>query len=187
MPNRSRGFRSPRVSRRRLTSWQVGPGNSTGQSVAATSSVLLGDGALAIEDGLTVVRIRGELLLTLLTSSAVAGGFAGAFGIGKTTFEAFGTGGVTAVPTPLDDSDWDGWLYHRFFFLRSAGVIVQADVLKEASALGPVVSALRIEVDTKAMRKVPEGELIFGVLQVIEAGVATMQVDFDSRMLVKLP
>jgi len=45
----------------------------------------------------------------------------------------------------------------------------------------------RAVVDTKAMRKLDLGDVIFAVAQVTELGAATMRVFFDSRLLVMLP
>jgi len=47
--------------------------------------------------------------------------------------------------------------------------------------------ALRLEVDSKAMRKLPENMVIFCALQVLEVGVSTMAWHFNSRSLFKLP
>ena len=178
---RLRGNRLVRQFPRRQTSWALGPGGTASTTLATSTSTILGAVAFASSDGLTVVRIRGELMLQLLTSSAAAGGFSGAFGIGKATLDATGIG-VSALPNPIDDEDWDGWLYHRYYALRSAGVIVLAD----ADAANSVTSSLRLEVDSKAMRKLPENEALFASIQTVESGVSNMTADFNSRVLVKL-
>ena len=106
-----------------------------------------------------------------------------AFGIGIVTKPAFDIG-VTAVPGPIDEMDWDGWLYHRFI-----NVFASAAIAGGASAdhdiAESVSSAVRFEVDSKAMRKLDDEEILFGVLQFFESGVVTSQFSFNSRVLVK--
>ena len=46
----------------------------------------------------------------LSAATSALDGFNGAFGIGLVTRQALAVG-VSAVPTPLDEEDWDGWLY----------------------------------------------------------------------------
>jgi len=181
--SRSRGRSQGSV--RRKTSWQVGSGGNVATLISATGSTILGVGSFSTEDGLTATRIRGELLIGLESSSQVNGGFVGAFGIGLTDISAFAIG-VTAVQTPLADADWDQWLFHRFFACRSAGLIgnVAAD---DVDIVHSVVAAMRLEVDTKAMRKLPEDVGVYACIEVTESGAATMRVDFDSRMLIFLP
>ena len=48
-----------------------------------------------------------------------------------------------------------------------------------------MTGANKIEVDSKAMRKFNADESIYGAIEVIEVGTATMQFAFCSRMLVK--
>ena len=49
-----------------------------------------------------------------------------------------------------------------------------------------VTAGRRIEVDSKAMRKLEEGIVIFGAMDVTEVGASSMQVLFDTRLLLKL-
>ena len=120
-----------------------------------------------------------------LTSAAAAlDGFAGAFGIGVITAAAF-TAGVGSVPTPITEIGWDGWLYHQFIDLRAPGLIdgsaaVDVDIMLSTTA------AVRIPVDSKAMRKIGIDEVTFGVLEVIEVGTAALSWRFNSRILDKL-
>jgi len=182
--SRSVPVRSPR----RKTSWQIGPEtgtNGSAQSITATGSTGASVGAQSAVDGNTLVRTRGELLLTLLAAAAAGDGFIGAFGIGVVTAQAFGIG-ITALPTPIDEEDWDGWLYHRYFSVVSSSII--SDTVSSADDFANAVSAvLRVEIDSKAMRKVPENMTVAAVLQVTEVGTATMTWNFNSRMLIKLP
>ena len=97
-------------------------------------------------------------------------------GIGVTTVQAFTDIGITALPIPIDDMSWEGWLYHQFFSIHDGG-----DGMSDGSGSQWVM------VDSKAMRKVGSNEVIFAVLQQVEIGVAVGKVHFDSRALFKLP
>jgi len=153
-------------------------------SVTSSSSVILGSGVGPTVDGLTMVRIRGELLLYLTAASAINDRMVGAFGIGKVSASAFAIG-VTAVETPVADSVWDGWLYHRFFSLAGATAITGGAAI-DGSSINQVSACLRVEVDTKAMRKLDVEDRIYAALEVVEVGTVTMLAYFDSRALVKL-
>ena len=164
---------------RRKTSWEVGPGSSTPVVLTGSGSTILGSGIAPTIPGLTLVRTRGLLGLTLNTAAAAGDGYTGALGIGVVTASAFAIG-VTAVPTPLTDAGWDGWLYHEFFDVR-AGDRTAGDSNWEAAIA-------RYTVDSKAMRKIEDEEkTVFAVLEVVEQGTAQVEVSFDSRVLVKLP
>ena len=159
---------------RRPTDWTFGPGGTAKTSLSASSSVILGAGISPDADAFTVVRLRGRLELTMLTSSAPGAGFHGAFGIGVVAAPAF-IAGITALPTPITELDWDGWMYHQVI-----GVTGQA----AASPFGET-SAISMEVDSKAMRKMDIQMIIFAAIEVVEIGAATADVFFNSRMLVK--
>ena len=176
MPPR-RGFSRVVPARsKRATAWGIGPGSSVATAFSIDTSTILGSGvALVTEDRVTIVRIRGALQAFLTAATAAADGFHCALGIGIVSADAFAVG-VTAVPNPLDDMAWPGWMYHRFFDVHSGGTFNAAD--------GGV--QVRFEVDSKAMRKFGINETLFGVLQVVEDTTAVMQVYFDSRILVKL-
>ena len=183
--SRSRGSRLG-TPQRRQSSWQVGPGGTAEQLFTTSTALILGSVANATEDGLTVVRLRGELLLMLTTADAVGGGYTGAFGIGVASADATAVG-VTAVPNPINDEDWDGWLYHRYWSLAAGGVLAAAAAADATDQVNSTTAALRLEVDSKAMRKLPENMGIFASLQVTESGVSLMSAWFNSRILIKLP
>jgi len=90
--------------------------------------------------------------------------------------------GITAVPNPYADMDWDGWLYHRFCDIHAHDAM---EVGGDPAEFGQTV--VQFEVDSKAMRKVDIGESVFAAVHVIERGNATMDVWFDSRTLFYLP
>ena len=184
---RSRGFLRDRGSRRpnRLTSWDLGPGGTSSVSISSTSSTFLGSFVSPTQDGLTVIRTRGELLIFLTAASAQDNGITGAFGIGLATAAAL-TVGATAVPTPITEQDWDGWIYHRYFSLTAAAAIA-ASAAEAPELVHPVTAALRLEVDSKAMRKVVEEDGLYAIIEVVESGTAVALAHFNSRMLFKLP
>jgi len=134
-------------------------------------------------EGLTLVRTRGEVEIHLSTASAAGAGFRGAFGIGVASLAAV-TAGVASIPTPITEADNDNWLYHRFFSVIAADAIAVSGAASEALQGG--MQAVRFEVDSKAMRKVPVGTALYGIVEVVLSGTAAAQFAFNSRMLFKL-
>ena len=181
--NRSR---FPRRSVRRKSAWSQGPGSTAVQTqLTGTSAVLVGQGATITLDGITQVRLRGLLSMHLPSASAALDGYAGAFGIAIVTLAAFNVG-VTAVPTPITEVGWDGWLYHTFFDLRAPGLI-DGTASVDVDNMLPTTAALRIDVDAKAMRKGKVDEVTVGVIEATEVGTALLSWRFNSRLLDKLP
>ena len=180
-----RGSNRVNVAPRRRTGWSLGPGDVGAGSFTSSSSQVLGLGAAAQGDGLTVARIRGEFMAYLHAAAAINDGYVGAVGIGLTTQSAFAIG-ITAVPTPITDLDWDGWLWHSFFALKSGGVIAAA-VAGDQLQVNDTAAAVRLPVDTKAMRKITSEGLIYAAAEVTESGTASMRIHFNSRMLSMLP
>ena len=168
-----------RSTARRLTGWSEGPGDfTTLQSITVSSVGLVGQGAVAAQEGLTVVRIRGVIGLTLTAADAALSGFRGAFGICRISENAFGIG-VTAIPSPIIDRSWDGWMWHQHYYLMQA--VVFSAQIAGGSAL------VTIPIDTKAMRKVPVSDVIVLMGEHIESGTAVMNVMASTRLLSKLP
>ena len=179
----SNGFRSRRQIRvpRRLKSWDFGPGTNVAQAqFTAITGVILTDALSVIQDGATLLRLRGQLIYMLDTTSALTGGFTGAFGIGIAT-QAAVAAGAASVPLPVDEQDFDGWIFWRPFSMKSVTATI-------ADGSNAVSVSERVDVDTKAMRKLREGDSIYAALQITsEVGSAVMQVFFDSRILIALP
>ena len=147
--------------------------------LSVSSSALFTTGQQLLVDGLTLVRTRGELLVQLLTSDGAggAGGFRWAAGICIVTENAAGVG-VTAVPSPITDLGWDGWLWHQLGNVR----------VQETTLLGQQLAAtVRVPIDSKAMRKMRSLDFIIAAFQVVEVGVSTIEAHLETRMLVKLP
>ena len=125
----------------------------------------------------TIVRIRGYFRVILTAATAAGDGFLGAVGIGVVTAPAFAVG-LTAVPLPVAEMDWDGWMFHQFFDLRSniAGV-----------GDGQPGVSIGFDIDSKAMRKLGDEQVLMGAIEVVESGTAVMEVSADTRILLKLP
>ena len=147
--------------------------------VAAGSSVW-SLGSIALLDGLTIVRIRGELSLYLSVVTTVFDGFQRwAAGICIVSENA-ATVGVTAIPASLTDIGWDGWMWHH----SAAGMAG----FSTAETGQSVMEAVRIPIDTKAMRKLRETDVVVGVIEMgTEIGTATVRYAAQTRMLSKLP
>ena len=186
---RGSGFRTTRArSSRRKVSWTLGPQtgvDGASQGISASSSVIATGGAAVIEEGITLVRTRGDLNLFLTSATTAGDGFHGAFGIAVVTDQAF-TAGILSVPTPITEESWNGWLYHRYFSLFAGGTIAAATAAQQADQVNGTSAALHIEVDSKAMRKLNVDQTLYAVIEVVELGAAGMDWAFNSRMLMKL-
>jgi len=184
----SRSLRYPRTSVRRRSSWEFGPETSGGgglQTLTASIAQLAGTAVQATEDGQTLIRTRGELLLYLSSAASDTEGYHGAFGIAKATSAAV-LAGAASVPTPITEEAWDGWLYHRYIHLMTAGPIAAATAAQEALQNSNVTAALRVEIDSKAMRKSDVNEAFYACIEMVEIGTAVLRWHFNSRMLFKL-
>jgi len=131
------------------------------------------------------VRIRGELQLLLSSATAALNGYTGAFGIGIVTGPAFAAG-VGSVPTPITDIEWNGWMYWKAIPLVSAGVIDGSAAADTDAITGHTVQ-MRVEIDSKAMRKINFEETVFAALEVTERGTAVLNWSFITRILTKIP
>jgi len=168
MPDRFRS-RGPR----RLTDWVQGPGGTGITSLSASGSAILGSGT-GPSKAVTIVRTRGILDAFLTQGTASGDGFFGAVGIGIVATPAF-TAGITALPTPITELTWDGWLYHSFISCH----------LGENVGGNNSAEHQRIEVDSKAMRKLEPGQTVFAAVEVVEIGTGVLSVFFNCRQLFK--
>ena len=177
----SNRFRTPmrgsRQGKSRRTEWFEGVGGVTPVAFTASSVSLLGSGIITNVGEETLIRTRGLLDIFLKTAGSAGDGFFGAIGIGLVSSAAF-TGGIASVPTPITELAWDGWLWHTFFS-------VHGDQVSGEAARGS--GHYRKEIDSKAMRIV-EGEMtLYAAAEVVEVGVATMDIFLNTRFLSKLP
>ena len=176
-----RGARSRLQSVRRKPSWNQGPAQDAASARTAAGATLWNQSAVALESGLTLVRLHGELSMWLEAVTTIGDGFlTWAFGVCIVSQNAAGVG-ITAIPHPLTDANWDGWWYHS---LHSA--IIGLSVT-ESDNTGPV-GQVRIPFQTKSMRKIKATDEVVGVLEMgTEVGAATATFTAETRMLVLLP
>jgi len=172
-------------SLRRRTGWEVGPGGTATLAIAAPQQSVLGSGVQSVEDGLTVARIRGMALLYLTSTDIAVGGFAGALGIGVTDAAAFAIGS-TALQMPLTEEDWDGWMWHSYFEIRTAAIMAGGAATDDDQILANA-GVQRFVIDSKAMRKFDEDSVVYAAIETTETGVSSMQVGLNTRMLLMLP
>ncbi len=171
---RLRGF--PQVRRaKRKTGWDVGPGGLGSTTFGATASIIVGSGISPTVDGLTLIRLRGTLTWLLTSAGAITDRLEMYFGIGVVQSPAFAVG-VTAVPTPLTEQSWDGWLFWKNW--SSSGI---------ANSAAGAPKIFTMDVDTKAMRKLTTESTVYAVGEAVETGGASGLLSFDSRVLFKLP
>ena len=176
MPYRSRGLSPRSQSPRRRSEWFAGVGGTAVTVITSSVSAILGNGVVTTFGEETLVRTRGLVDLFLTSSTSPGDGFFGALGIGLVSTPAFAAG-AGSIPTPIQEIDWDGWLWYSHFSVHE----------DSADGQGSGAAHQRIILDSKAMRKVQEQETLVAVIEAIEIGTAVMSVFFDSRMLSKLP
>jgi len=179
MPHGSRfRYQSGRTVSRRKTSWSRGPQGSV-TNVTTSSVILFGGGSQALVDNITLVRTRGSLLLTMVGSDAIGEGFSWFFGMCNVTENAFNAG-VGSVPAPLTDISWDGWAVYEM------GSMVQPTATAD-QLVGVPISERRV-IDSKAMRKVHNSDVLVAVLETVIKGTGvSMQAFLETRVLDKGP
>ena len=166
-----------RSGAKRATAWVTGPVGLTA-GLTGTGSSLFANGLQSTLDGNTIVRIRGMVTMqvSVVPNLATPNLFAYAVGMCVVSENAFGVG-ITAVPTPLTDIAWDGWMFHS---MGIGGIVPGAG---NPTADEPVA----FEVDSKAMRKFKNTDVLIAVLEVSELGTAgTITAEIESRTLIKL-
>jgi len=173
----SRGRSFPRSTKRMVT-WGVGPNATALPSSSSLAQHWTNGITLANDNKATIVRIRGELLCFLTSFGSAADGFEMAAGLGIVTAEAFAAG-AASTPGALTDADWDGWMWHSFWQVHG----VTATIGDAASSRAGV---FRIPIDSKAMRKFEDSEVLFGSLETSEEGVAIAETFANTRVLFKL-
>jgi len=171
----SRGFPN-RQSRRRRTEWFQGVGDTGVTTFTGSGVSILGSGIITTFGEETLARTRGLLDVQLTSSTSAGDGYFGAVGIGIGTSAAFAVG-AGSLPSPITELGWDGWLWHQF-------ISVHED---SADGQGGGAAHQRVEVDSKAMRKLNTDETFFAMAEVVEIGTAVMTIFFDTRFLATLP
>ena len=161
---------------RRSSIWSEGPRNTTIQSHSVAGKIIWNLGQTAV-GGVTIVRIRGAVSGWLEVVTTIGDGFSEvAFGIGIVSQDAFAIGG-TAMPGPISDPGWD-WMWIGYL-----GAVIGLNTTERNDG----IDAFRLEIDTKAMRKMQPNQTIFGILETeSEIGAATLSFGAMTRMLAKL-
>ena len=175
----TRGTRFARSSSRRQTDWSEGP-LQVASDITAPGVTVWAVGQAAVDAGLTLIRVRGIIQIVLTAAASPLDGFRGiASGLCIVSENAAGIG-ATAIPSPVTDVAWDGWLWHSFHHDLVAKL--SADVGFE---LG---SQVIVEVvDSKAMRKFTDTNVLVGVTETVsEVGTSTMRLSARTRILTKL-
>jgi len=156
---------------KRATEWFATVAADDSATLNANSAIILHsfDAAEKAKLPFTIMRIRGYLFVV---SDQVAANedFIGALGMAVVGDQATALG-VTALPDPVNEGDSDLWFVHRYF----AG--------NNTVAIGN--SVVQMDLDSKAMRKVEQGQDFFSILR---NASATTGFDFwlSFRMLIKI-
>ncbi len=140
-------------------------------------STLVTEAILESSPNPTLVRLRGSLLVTLISSAAVPSSTFVALGVKPTSGAAI-SGSAVEVPFTDIGSDWIWWKIVPLVLLTGGSV---------ASPNGDgLTSNVRIDVDSKAMRKVKLNEALVLVMQnVVSESTTTVGVDGGIRVLLK--
>ena len=121
----------------------------------------------------TVLRCRGSLLISA-TPDAAADADVAAFGICVVSNEAAAAGGAS-LPGPINNPESDLWLWHTFVPLKSLAASAASDV-----ALG---LTCRVELDSKAMRKMPSDTSLVMVGEILTGEMGAVVVSGGWRVL----
>ncbi len=170
----ARGFtRRPNVrGSRRATQWIGSADSNNKASLAAGDTVL--DQTFAFAEPATIIRVRGSLWVGSDQAAVTEEPF-GALGF-TIASDAAAAVGVGSVETPIVDEASDNW-YVWMPFLSSVNFV---------SAVGTEFNYMaRHDFDSKAMRKVDDGDTNCVVLENASAGDGLVYI-LKFRMLVKL-
>ncbi len=112
----------------------------------------------------TILRCRGYVQGYLDPTKQVGDTMALGFAIGIVSTDARGAG---VLPDPFEEPEYP-WLWHGTMFLR-------AEIAAGAEAWG--LSAQRLEVDTKAMRRIKPGQsLVYAIERASVAGAPVTEI-----------
>ena len=160
--------RGRRTGRKTDYSWQGASGVLTTIGTANQFLVLAIFGA-----PFTVMRTRGNVVLTMDTGAA---GDAMAVGLGIIILkDSVVTAGAASMPGPSNVLDAE-WVWHQWVPLLSQTGTQSDDVGGQVA---------RVEIDSKAMRKVKSNEqIVFVADAIIHAGTPTVDLVVGGRILV---
>ncbi len=142
-------------------------------SVSTNTTTL--SGGLSFSEAATILRIRGYVAAFFDETMQPNDRIILTFGLGIVSTDAFSDIGATAVPDPLADSGYP-WLWWNEIRLDSFVTV------SGTRAWGP--TAQRLEVDTKAMRKVKPAETVCMVIETTSAtGAPVTLIDIGAMRL----
>jgi len=164
-------------SQRRRTTWIGNEITSVDKiTVAAATSIVYQLFDLRLNPaivGSTILRTRG--LFRAMTDQVGAAEFPfGAIGMAVVDGEAFDAG-IVSLPTPYTESDDHSWFFHSYF-------ATDFDI----SAVGSSSNPFELEVDSKAMRKLQENDVIVWILQ-NQSATDALFFTWATRILIALP
>ena len=172
---RKSGFIVRDGARKRETIW-IG-GAAFNQSLVTQTTVVLvtslNAAALAFRP-FTIVRTRGVIRVRS-DQNAAAEDYGASYGRCVVSEQASAIG-VTAVPTPTTDNVSDLWYVYEFML----------GSLQVQTAVGLFEGGQERIIDSKAMRKVEDGEDVISVVEGAGTGFSGAQISGFTRMLVKL-
>ena len=146
--------------------WAATPFSTSTISTATTA----GGGGVSTGAQATVLRTRGYVQAIMDSTKQVGDTMLLTFGLGIVSSDAFAVGGGS-LPDPLGDADYP-WLWWGEMFL-------EAELAAAQEAWGG--SAQRLEVDSKAMRRLAPSQTLAWVVQATQvAGAPAVSVTFGT-------
>jgi len=179
LARRSRGFALRRQGPKRATVWVASADVTAVTALAGATSILAQSLTAAQISAIgaapsTIVRIRGQLYVQSDQTAAAERPF-GALGVAVVSDQAR-IAGAASLPAPIADEESDLFLLWQPW--QAAAIVDSAAV-----AIQPMYT---FEVDSRAMRKVPDGSaIVFMMENAALAGIGA-QFMLKFRMLLKL-
>ncbi len=142
-----------------------------GVATLTTTQLILASLVLSTTSGETILRSRGMLFLR---GNPDAAGDDDVVGLGLIVVQSAAAAvGGASIPGPINDGDAD-WFWHQFVPLNSFGSAAD----DEAIGLNKYV-----EIDSKAMRKVPRDQTVILVGELFSGELSNVQVSGGLRLL----
>jgi len=150
-------------------------GMNFSDQTAAADGTLIGAGLISFAVPATILRARGFVQASFDATQQVGDRMRVTWGLGIVSTDA-ATLGATAVPDPAGEPEYP-WLWWGSMLLRS-------ELAAGVNAWG--LSAQRLEVDTKAMRRVKPGQSLVWVMEAAStAGAPATLFEFgQTRVLI---
>ena len=161
---------------RRPTFWEGAGLNLTVTTGASVSATVVSEAQLEQVPNPTLVRIRGSLLVLVTAAAATPSSCVAFLGI-KVVQAAALAAGAPAVPFTDIGSDWVWW--------QAVGMNLAGGTVAAPNSDGSTI-VHRVEIDSKAMRKIKGNEvLVFVAQNVVATSTQTFDVDGGMRVLLK--